>query len=143
VTLTRRFDDDPATVFRAFTDPAALRLWWGPRDFRIEAIEFPAVEGRRYHVQLTAPDGSHWAHEGRFLTVEPPHRLAYTWQWTHGPLSRVETLVDLTFTAEGQGCLLTVSHSRFASDEERSAHHVGWTDTFDRVTAWLARAGAP
>jgi uncharacterized protein YndB with AHSA1/START domain len=139
VTLTRRFADDPLTVFRAFTDPEALCRWWGPRDFRIETIDFPARVGEMYRVILRAPDGSRWAHEGRFLEVAPPHRLCYTWQWTEGPMSTVETLVALSFDAVPGGTRVTVSHSCFVSDAECDAHTIGWTDTFDRVSAWLPR----
>lgn len=139
VTLTRRFPDDETTLFRAFTDPAALRQWWGPRGFVIDAITFPAQVGEAYRVELTAPDGSHWAHEGQFLEVDPPHRLVYTWRWTAGPLARVESLVELTFTSESTGTLVTVCHSRFASDTESDAHATGWRDTLERVGAWLVR----
>lgn len=137
--LTRRFPDSPETLFRAFTDPDALRQWWGPKDFRIDTIEFPAAVGAAYRVTLTAPDGSRWAHEGRFLEVDPPRRLVYTWQWTAGPLSRVETLVELTFAGESGGTLVTVSHSRFGSDVECDLHADGWDDTFVRMAAWLRR----
>lgn len=138
-TLTRRFPDPPDTLFRAFTDPEALRQWWGPRDFRIATIEFPAEVGAVYRVTLTAPDGSTWAHEGRFLEVDPPRRLVYTWQWTDGPLARVETLVELTFADASGGTLVTVSHSRFVSDVECELHVDGWDDTFARLDAWLPR----
>lgn len=138
ITLTRRYPEDAATLFRAFTDAAALREWWGPRDFVIDAITFPARVGEVYRVDLTAPDGSHWAHEGRFLEVDPPHRLVYTWRWTAGPLSHVESLVELSFTSESTGTLVTVAHSRFVTDSEANGHATGWRDTLDRVGAWLA-----
>lgn len=141
VTLSRRFPDAPSTLFRAFSDPEALRQWWGPKDFRIDTISFPARVGALYRVTLTAPDGSRWAHEGRFLEVDPPRRLVYTWQWTDGPLSRAETLVELEFDATPDGTVLTVRHSRFLNDAECNAHVVGWTDTLDRVSAWLWRLG--
>ncbi len=55
-----------------------------------------------------------------------------------GPLSRAESLVELTFAASDSGCLVTVCHSRFARDDERGAHAVGWADTFDRLGARLS-----
>jgi uncharacterized protein YndB with AHSA1/START domain len=142
VTLTRRFPDDAATLFRAFTNAAALRQWWGPRDFVIDAITFPARVGEVYRVELTAPDGSRWSHEGRFLAVDPPHRLVYTWQWTAGPLSRAESLVELTFADDPAGTLVTISHSRFVSDVEANGHAAGWRDTVTRLTAWLHHRAA-
>jgi uncharacterized protein YndB with AHSA1/START domain len=143
LTIARQFPDEPDTLFRAFTDAAALRQWWGPKDFRIETIVFPARVGEDYRVTLSAPDGSRWAHGGRFLEVDPPHRLVYTWQWTEGPLSRADTLVELTFERVAGGTLLTVRHSRFVSDSECGAHHSGWADTFDRLAAWRVADTAP
>lgn len=138
VRLTRRLPDDPQSVFRAFTDADALRQWWGPRDFRIETIDFPARVGATYRVTLAAPDGSHWAHEGTFVEVEPPRRLVYTWSWTEGPMSDAETLVELTFDAVPGGTLVTVVHSGFTRDVECDAHATGWTDTFERVSRWFS-----
>lgn len=142
VTVTRRFEEDPETLFRAFTDAEALRQWWGPRGFTIDAITFRAVVNEIYRVTLTAPDGSQWAHEGRILEVDPPRRLVYTWRWVTGPLSRDETLVEITFARSSGTTLVTVTHSRFVSDAECDAHAVGWGDTFERVQVWLRGASA-
>lgn len=142
VTLSRVYDADPPTVFRAFADADALRHWWGPRDFQIETIDFCAVRGRAYRVTLRAPDGSRWAHEGGFLDVDPPRRLAYTWRWTEGPLARAETLVEVSFEPVGRGTRVTVSHTAFATPDEGAMHRQGWTDSFERVEGWLADAPA-
>lgn len=136
VQLTRRFPDAPATLFQAFTDPAALRQWWGPRDFTIIALCFTAEVGRAYRVELRAPDGSRWAHEGRFLDVRPPTTLAYTWRWVEGPLPPVETLVELTFRADGAGTELSVRHGPFADQATCDQHVVGWADTLARLETW-------
>jgi uncharacterized protein YndB with AHSA1/START domain len=135
--LNRWFAASVDRVFQAFTDPELLRQWWGPRDFTIEEIAFPAVEGESYHVQLRAPDGSRYAHSGRFLEVKPPVRLRYSWQWTEGPLQRGETLVELQFRAEEAGTRVELRHSRFADTASRDAHR-GWPDSFDRLAVWLA-----
>jgi uncharacterized protein YndB with AHSA1/START domain len=137
VQLTRRFPDDPATLFRAFTDPVALRQWWGPRGFTITGIDFPAVEGRAYRVTLQAPDGSQWAHEGHFLRVRAPEELSYTWTWVEGPLPPVDTLVELTFAADGSGTRLSVRHGAFGNQAECDQHLLGWSDSFERAEIWL------
>jgi uncharacterized protein YndB with AHSA1/START domain len=137
VQLTRRFPDAPETLFRAFTDPAALRQWWGPRDFTIVAIDFPAEEGRGYRVELRAPDGSRWAHEGQFLEVRPPAVLTYTWRWVEGPLPPVDALVELTFREDGAGTVLSVRHGPFGNQGACDQHVAGWTDTFARLDVWL------
>jgi len=140
-TITRRFPDARAVLFEAFTDPQALLQWWCPNGFRTIALDFAAVEGRPYRVELRASDGSRWVHEGHVLVVQPPERLAYTWRWTEGPLSRVETLVDISFQADGTGTTVTVSHTKFVSADEAGAHRQGWTEAFDRLHDWLAGRG--
>lgn len=135
--LSRWFEAPVEEVFEAFTDPALLRQWWGPRDFVIEEIAFPAVAGESYRVALRAPDGSRYAHVGRFHEVVPPARLSYSWRWVEGPLERGETLVELDFRAENGGTRVELRHSRFADAASRDAHR-GWPDSFDRFAHWLA-----
>jgi uncharacterized protein YndB with AHSA1/START domain len=78
-------------------------------------------------------------HEGVFLLVAPPARLAYTWQWTAGPLSRVDTLVEVSFDPDGDGTLVTVSHSKFETAHVSDAHGAGWAEALER----LAQRPAP
>lgn len=142
--LTRRLDASPGELFRAFTEPALLRQWWGPRGFVIESLVFPAREGSEYKVALRAPDGTRFVHIGTFLRVVPPRELVYTWRWVEGPLGREETLVELLFSAEGKSTVVSVRHSRFASDAERD-QHTGWAHSFERLGEWVAARenGAP
>lgn len=135
--LSRWFEAPVEEVFEAFTDPARLRQWWGPRNFVIEELDFPAVEGASYQVRLRAPDGSTYAHVGEFLEVRPPGRLSYSWRWVEGPLPRGETLVELDFHAEDLGTRVELRHSRFPDAATRDAH-AGWPDSFDRFAEWLA-----
>ena len=124
-------------VFKAFTDPDLLRQWWGPRDFHIEEITFPAVEGQEYRVRLRSPEGEVFAHVGRFREVSPPHRLSYSWEWTEGPMPQDETWVDLKFAEEEGGTRVELRHSRFPDEATRDAHQ-GWPDSFERLDGWLA-----
>lgn len=140
--LDRWFEAPIERVFEAFTDPSLLRQWWGPRDFVIEEIHFPARVGEVYRVSLRAPDGARFAHVGRFRDVTPPRRLSYTWEWIDGPLPRGETLVELTFEAEAGGTRVRLKHSRFADAATRDAHR-GWPDSFDRLVTWLAARSGP
>lgn len=137
LTLKRWYEATPEAVFRAFTDPALLREWWGPRGFTFEHLDFPAQEGLRYQVRLRSPDGTRFAHEGVFLEVNAPRRLSFTWRWTEGPLDAAETLVELTFTPERGGVAVSVHHSRFANQAECDKH-VGWQQSLDHLEVWFA-----
>ncbi|MEM7482701.1 MAG: SRPBCC domain-containing protein [Acidobacteriota bacterium] len=135
--LDRWFAAPIERVFEAFTDPALLQQWWGPNGFVIEELTFPARVGESYRVALRAPDGSRYAHVGRFREVSPPTRLSYSWEWVEGPLQRGETMVELTFEREGDGTRVVLRHSHFGDSASRDAHR-GWPDSFDRLVLWLA-----
>lgn len=137
LSIRRWYDASPHEVFRAFTDSALLRQWWGPRGFTFEQLDFRAAEGRRYSVQLRAPDGTAFAHEGVFLVVDPPRALSFTWRWTAGPLDPAETLVELVFTPARGGVEVALHHSRFSNQAECDKH-VGWSESFDELERWLA-----
>ncbi|MEZ5319530.1 MAG: SRPBCC domain-containing protein [Vicinamibacterales bacterium] len=139
--IQRRYDATLEEIFEAFTDPALLRQWWHPRDFVVERLDFRAIEGRPYRIELRAPDGTRFAHVGVVLRVSRPDALVYTWRWVEGPLSPVETLVELGFRADGDGVIVDLCHSRFENQAECD-RHVGWRQAFDALDAWLAqRAG--
>jgi uncharacterized protein YndB with AHSA1/START domain len=136
--MQRRYDATIDDVFTAFTDPALLRQWWHPRDFVVEHLDFEAVEGRPYRIDLRAPDGTRFAHAGVVLRVEAPTTLAYTWRWVEGPLSPVETLVELEFHEDAGGVVVDLCHSRFENQAECD-RHVGWGQSLDALAVWLAQ----
>ena len=73
VEVTVHIAAQPETVFPYFTDPARYVQWMGA-----EATLDPAPGGI-YRVRMR--DGVQAA--GEFVEVDPPHRLVFTWGWTH------------------------------------------------------------
>jgi uncharacterized protein YndB with AHSA1/START domain len=69
--------------------------------------------------------GRTWPHYGRFLRIERPWLVEYTWvsEGTQG----IETVVAVTFEAlEGQ-TQVTLHHSGVPDDEMGRRHSEGWT----------------
>jgi uncharacterized protein YndB with AHSA1/START domain len=69
------------------------------------------------------------------VSLEPPHRLVFTWRW-HGEPE--ETLVTIDLAPAGGKTVMTLVHERFASEATRDSHAQGWHDCLDRLPAWLA-----
>jgi uncharacterized protein YndB with AHSA1/START domain len=120
-------------VWRAFTDPAALAAWFWPARFTPTA-EVDLRVGGRYRI---AGPGAGMAVAGEYRTVEPPHRLVFTWCWDGEP---DETLVTIRLAPEAAGTRLSIRHEAFADDAERDEHAKGWSDCLDRLPAWLAES---
>ncbi|MGE0040960.1 MAG: SRPBCC domain-containing protein [Vicinamibacterales bacterium] len=135
--VRRRYRATAAEVFAAFTEPARLRQWWFPRGFVVEDLDFTAAEGQPYRVALRAPDGVRYVHVGVVLEVQAPSLLRYTWRWVEGPLSPVETLVEVRISAGTDDVVVDIHHGRFANQAECD-RHTGWFDAVDRLRDYLA-----
>jgi uncharacterized protein YndB with AHSA1/START domain len=118
-------------VWRALTDPAALAAWFWPERFDPTA-EVDLRVGGRY--RISGP-GAGLEVAGEYLTVEPPRRLVFTWQWAG---EHDKTLVTVELTGGEDGTDLVITHGGFAADAARDEHAKGWSDCLDRLPGWLA-----
>ena len=134
LTISRTLAAPLDRVWRAFTDPAALVAWFWPQRFAPTA-EVDLRVGGRYRIGGPAVG---MAVSGEYVTVEPPHKLVFTWVWDGEP---GETLVTIELAAAGTGTELALRHERFADDAGRDNHAQGWHDCLDRLPEWLTQAG--
>lgn len=71
----RELAADPARVFAAFSDPAQLARWWGPKDFTNTFTHFDFTPGGRWIFTMHAPGGGDHANEMIFRVIEPDTRI--------------------------------------------------------------------
>ena len=128
LTMERVCAADPETVWRAFTEPAALAAWFWP--FPATAVIDPAPGGA-FAIAATNPA---MAATGTFTTAEPPRAFATTWHWDG---EDVWTDLAVSFTPTARGTTVTVTHSGFVTDQERDEHVQGWSDCLDRLPRYL------
>ena len=62
-------------VFKAWTDPQHLPLWFGPAGFKVETQEIDIRVGGRWRFVFTGPDGTRWDNRMVFLKIESPRLL--------------------------------------------------------------------
>ena len=126
----------PATaeaVFNAFVDPGELAKWWGPAEFTIPSLSFPARVGDGYRIEMQPPTGDPFSLAGEIQQVDPPIRLAYTFRWEDPDPDDVETLVRLSFRDLGDSTEVSLSQGTFKTDARLELHRGGWTDSFDKL----------
>jgi uncharacterized protein YndB with AHSA1/START domain len=118
---------DPDTVFPYFTDPARYVRWMGT----IAVVD--PVPGGTYRVRMR--DGIEAS--GRFLDIDPPKRVVFTFGWTHeqAVVTPGSTRVEVTLEPEGGGTRVVLRHHGLPADQTRE-HRSGW----DLYLARLRRA---
>lgn len=142
LTLTRTFPDvEPQAVYDAWTKPELVADWYGPDGFTNEIHKMDVRVGGRYRLTMVAPDGSRHPLSGEFRELEPPHRLAFSWKWenTSPAVGNEETLVTVDIRAVKAGVEVTLTHSGFASAEQRDNHRMGWEPALGKLGNTLSR----
>jgi uncharacterized protein YndB with AHSA1/START domain len=71
---------------------------------------------------------------GRYVEIDPPRRLVFTWEWENlgtAPAS-ASSLVEVTLSPDGDGTLLRLVH-RGVPQESRRGSAAGWTHYLARL----------
>lgn len=131
LTLKRRLDAPPATVFSAWTEPEKLAQWMGPEGVEVTHAEADLRVGGRYRIVMRSPDGEDHEVSGEYREIVPDEKLVFTWAWASTP--ERESLVTICLKPDGAGTLLTLLHERFADEEARDHHKSGWTGALDKL----------
>jgi len=136
--LERVFAAPAPVVIAAFTDANELAKWWGPEGFAVPSLDFPARAGERYRVEMKPPEGDAFRLTGEFREVDPPERLAFTFNWEPPDPDDVETLVTLSFRDRDGSTAVALEQGAFKTEARRELHRDGWGESFDRLERLLA-----
>jgi uncharacterized protein YndB with AHSA1/START domain len=119
----------PAEVFPYLVDPALLVQWLGDwADLHPEPGGIFAVNINNTPVR------------GRFVLVEPPERVIFTWGVTgRAELPEGSTTVEIVLTPDGQHTIVELTH-RDLTPEQLAGHGSGWTERLGSLSTLAAFA---
>jgi len=139
--VSRSIWADRDTLFRAWTDPQQLKHWWrmDGDGWAFAGASIDLRVGGAYRLAMTSPEGKTHVALGVYREIDPPARLAFTWDW-EDPAARVgETLVTVELIDRGNSQTeVILTHERFNDADRVSRHEQGWTQLLtllDRATA--------
>lgn len=137
LTLERTFAVDRDTLWRLWTDEAHASRWMRPSldEFGPTTATIDARVGGGFRFEFTDGAGSVSVVAGRFLEVQPPARLVYTWIWEGDPH---ESVVEVHFDEVSGGARVRLSHTRLATPDSVAAHEQGWIGCLGTLAATLA-----
>lgn len=132
--LERRFEGPRERVFRAWTDPEALKHWWCPEGWLPAEIEVDLRVGGFFRIGMRRQNGGTPVYaSGVFLEVSPPGRLAYTWKWENAFEQMPETRVTVEFRLDGDATMMSLTHKHFPEIGLCLQHRSGWMSAWDRI----------
>jgi uncharacterized protein YndB with AHSA1/START domain len=140
--IERIFDAPRELVFKAWTDPAHLVHWLGPRGFTGAVIQMDVRPGGAYRFHLRSADGLEYWMQGIYREVAAPELFVRTCVWTDaaGNQTAPESLMTVTFEEYGGRTKLTFQEV-FESAAVRDSRRSGTVSALDRLAEYLATAG--
>ena len=140
VQVSRTFPAARERVFRAWTEPDAVRHWFGTRGSIIDRVEADVRPGGSYRISFKVPPTRRRVHvTGTYLEVEPPERLVYTFGWDGMPitLGMGDSKVTVEFHEQGGGTEVRLTHELLDKARIRAWHRFGWHASLRRLERLL------
>jgi uncharacterized protein YndB with AHSA1/START domain len=138
VRVTRRLSASPERAFDAWLDTGMIgRFMFGPalREEEIVRLSLDARIGGAFSFVVRRA-GQEVDHIGRYLEIDRPHRLVFT--WAVAPDADDASRVVIEIVPQGSGCELTLTHAmqpKWADFAPRV--EAGWTKMLDALGTTL------
>lgn len=130
VVVEREIAASREIVFAMFTNPKLLVQWLG------DSAELDPTPGGLFRFTL----GDRDACRGRYVELDPPRRLVFTWGWERAeaiPVLAGSTVVEVELETIEGGTRLRLTH-RGLDGDAAALHEHGWTRFLARLQATVA-----
>src|SRR5215217_5860160 len=141
IQITRVYDAPVEAVWDAWTDPAQVAQWWGPRGFTLTTHSKDLRPGGTWRYTMHGPDGVDWPNVTLYHEVEPRAKLVYD----HGasddrpPLFRVTALfTEIAPDKTRLEMTMALATPEAAEETRKFIKKAGGDSTWDRLAEYLA-----
>jgi uncharacterized protein YndB with AHSA1/START domain len=90
---------------------------------------------------MQPPEGEVFHVTGTYVDVTPPSRLVFTFRWEEPDPDDRDTVVAVALDERDDGTLFTVIQGVFATENRRSLHDQGWSESLERLDEVLSTEG--
>ena len=139
--IVRTYDAPLQAVWDAWTDPAQVAQWWGPRGFTITTHGKDLRTGGSWDYTMHGPDGTDYPNTTHYLEVDPLRKLVYD----HGasadqpPMFRVTVLFSWVDGKTLMDMRMHLPTPEAAQQTRGFIRQAGGNATWDRLAEYLAR----
>ncbi|HKU89670.1 MAG TPA: SRPBCC family protein [Steroidobacteraceae bacterium] len=140
--IERRYDFDPAQVYRAWVHPEAKARWFnGPPDKWSEQVrEMDVRIGGRDRLIGKFMDGSESRFEAQYFDVVPEKRLVYTYDmyWQGKKISVSLASIEFVLAGKGTKLVVTEQHAFLDGYEDAGSRERGTRSLLENLAQSLA-----
>jgi uncharacterized protein YndB with AHSA1/START domain len=139
--ITRFYDAPVNLVWEAWTDPAQVAQWWGPRGFTITTHSKDLRVGGHWAYTMHGPDGTNYENKTLYFEVIENERLVYD----HGgnderpPLFRVTVKFSQETGRTRMDMTMTVASKEAAEQTRQMIKGASGESTWDRLAEYLEK----
>jgi uncharacterized protein YndB with AHSA1/START domain len=144
VVISRDFDAPRALVWQAWTDPAMMKEWFGPRGFTVPECRIDLRVGGELYLVMRGADGTDYPMKGVFRDIVQFERLVFSAiaiDKDGNHLLEGETAVN--FTEHEQRTTMTVEAHMVGkvaqAPQMLAGMEAGWTQSIDKLEDVVAR----
>ena len=141
IKIIRTYDAPLKAVWDAWTDPAQVAQWWGPRGFTLTTHSKDLRTGGSWIYTMHGPDGTDYPNNTLYLEVEPMTKLVYD----HGanddrpPMFRVTVLFAEVDGKTHMDMTMGLPSAEAAAQTRQFIKQAGGDATWDRLAEYLAK----
>ena len=146
VTLVRVYDAPRELVWKAWTDPAHMAQWFGPKGFTSSVPQLDVRVGGTLRIVMHGCDGNDYPMKGVFREVTPPARLVFSNIAVDNDGNHLLE-GETTVTLEEQGGKTKLTLRTYAkglvpmAPQMLAGMEAGWSQSLDKLEELVARGG--
>lgn len=141
IQIIRVYDAPVDVVWDAWTDPAQVAKWWGPRGFTLTTHSKDLRPGGHWSYTMHGPDGTDYENTTKYFEVEKHAKLVYD----HGgsadrpPLFRVTVLFSEADGKTTMDMTMALATAEAAAETRKFIKRAGGDSTWDRLAEYLEK----
>jgi len=141
--LERTFNAPVKLVWEAWTEPAHIAKWWGPKGMQVIVITHDFRVGGKWKYSMPMPDGTAFVSEGEYSEIVPMEKIITSANFI--PMT-VGVVLHAEFEAVGNTTKFTFSvvhpTPEYCQQQEKMGFYNGWGSTFERLDSYLQTTGS-
>jgi|GEM_PF-611778 len=152
ILITRLLDAPREFVWRAWTEPELVRMWWGPKNYTCPSCTIDLRVGGKYLFCMRSPEGKDYWSTGVYREIASPEKIVCTDNFADekgnivpasyygmNPGFTGELIVTVTFGEQAGRTMLTLRHAGIPAGEMNDMTRAGWNESLDKLAGIVAR----